>query len=119
VLLDARESTNRVKESVIKELFSEIRGFSREEWVMYDISQDISQSKDIENLNKNRRNLKNMVMRNFWALKWNFFIKKPQKSWSVKFFPPPQFGDRSPPFGLQTVIFLHCMLFRNKFNKFH
>jgi len=56
-LLDACESTNRVKNGVIKELFSENRGFSCEERVIY----DITGSKDIENVEKDRKFLKIMV----------------------------------------------------------
>jgi len=43
---------------VIKELFSEIGVFSREERVIY---YDIAHSKDMENLQNDRKNVKNMV----------------------------------------------------------
>ena len=42
---------------MIKELFSEIRFFSREERLIY----DITHGKDMENLQNNRKNVKNMV----------------------------------------------------------
>jgi len=49
-LSDARESTKKFKKGIIKELFSEIEVFH-----------DISHSKDMDDLKKDRENLENMV----------------------------------------------------------
>jgi len=61
MLSDERESTKRVKNGVTKELFSEIGVFSLRKGHrgLY----DISHSKDMENLKKDRekKNLKTMV----------------------------------------------------------
>ena len=57
MLSDARESTNRVKKGVVKEFFSEIVLFL----VKKGSYNDIEQSKDTENLEKERENLKNLV----------------------------------------------------------
>ena len=56
VLLDVRESTNRVKKCYEEIIFWN-RGFSCEERVIY----DISYSKNMENLENDRENLENMV----------------------------------------------------------
>jgi len=55
VLSDVRESKNRVKRRCDQGINFLNRGFSREEWVMY----DIWHSKDMEN--NDRKNLKNMI----------------------------------------------------------
>src|SRR6218665_560481 len=87
VLSDARESTNRVKNGLIKEFFSEI--------VVFLVKKG---SYTTFNTVKKRKISKTGVKMEFFSVK-NVI----QKSWSAKkILRPPKLGARSPPLGMSA-----------------